>query len=169
MSHAFPALLVFASILSGSPLLAQSQVFVAGGRMVTGDDPGKLSISAGAEKIGNRGLSVGGDAVLRFGRTGFLPGFPEGQSYRQLVLSVFAGAHGHAGGRFEPFVHGGVSVVTDPDCCGPGGAWTLGGGANYWLGGRFGIRADARVAVAFGGEGGLMLARIGAVFRFPRC
>jgi hypothetical protein len=164
MSYTVAALFVLTALLVSSPSYAQSQAFVTAGQSLVGDDGAKLSLSAGGEKIGRHGLSAGADALVLFGRTGFRPGFPNGQSYRQYMLSAFAGAHG-LGTRLEPFVNGGVSIITDPDCCGPYVVWNVGGGASYWLRQRFGIRADARLALPFSGEGGLILGRVGMVFR----
>ncbi len=41
----------------------------------------------------------------------------------------------------------------------------IGGGTNYWFRNRFGVRLDARAALAFGGEGGLVMATMGIIFR----
>jgi hypothetical protein len=158
-----PCLLIV--LLLVSPIYAQSQGFVSAGRMVAGDDGAQFTLSAGGEKISASGLSAGGDAVVSFGRTGFRPGFPSGEPYRQYVLSGLVGAHVRAFKGFAPFVNGGVSIVTDPDCCGPGVGWNVGGGANYWLTSRFGIRADLRLVRAFAGEGGLAMGRVGMAFR----
>jgi hypothetical protein len=163
-----------ALILAWCPLLvspvfgqSQGQAYVAAGPATTGED-WTPHLAVGGERISSQGLSAGVDAGVLFGRTGFRPGHPQGQSYRQYVLSLTGGAHAlksFAGTPFEPFILGGISVVTDPDCCGPAMAWNLGAGTNVWLNTRVGIRVDARVFLPFGGEGGLILARVGMTFR----
>lgn len=136
---------------------------------MAGDDGWSSYLSAGAQKISSRGLSIGADMGMLIGRTGFRPGYPEGQSYRQYALSLIAGAHSFGGlgrMRLEPFVEGGISLVTDPDCCGPGFLWTVGAGANYWPNRR--IRTDGKVMLPFGGEGGMLMTRVGMTFRRSR-
>lgn len=166
-------LAVVSFVLLAAPAFAQSQAqhYVAGGTATAGDDGWSPYLSAGSQKISSRGLSIGADAGILFGRTGFRPGYPDGQRYRQYALSLIAGAHsigGLGGRRLQPFVMGGISFVTDPDCCGPGFLWTVGVGGNYWLTGRIGIRTDGRVMLPFGGEGGVLMARLGLTFRRPR-
>lgn len=85
--------------------------------------------------------------------------------YRQYLLSAMVGAHARRTRGFAPFVNGGMSMITDPDCCGPYVGWNVGGGANYWLSARLGIRADTRLVLPFAGEGGLAMGRVGIVFR----
>ena len=154
-----------AVLVLASPLYAQSQGFASVGRMIVGDDGPQLTASAGGEVVGPSGLFVGGEALVSFGRTGFRPGFPNGEPYRQYVLSALVGAQARSLGGFAPFVNGGLSLVTDPDCCGPGFGWNVGGGTNYWLTDRFGIRADLRLILALAGEGGSVMGRVGMVFR----
>jgi hypothetical protein len=163
----YPPIAVFALLLLSSPAYAQSQrqLFASAGSMLVGDDGAGLALSAGGEKITQRGASVGGDAVVRFGRTGFRPSAPDGEPYRQYLLSALIGAHALSASGLAPFLHGGVSLVTDPDCCGPGLGWNVGGGVNHWTNRRFGIRADVRLVLAFSGEGGLAMGRVGMVFR----
>ena len=68
---------------------SHGQVFASAGQMLVGDDGPQLTLSTGGEKIGARGLSAGGDVLVSFGRTGFRPGFPDGQTYRQYCCPVW--------------------------------------------------------------------------------
>ena len=158
---------VLALLLLPPLVHAQShgQIFASAGQMVVGDDGAQVTLSAGGEKVGARGLSAGADALVSFGRTGFRPGFSNGQPYRQYLLSALVGAHAVRERGFAPFINGGVSMITDPDCCGPYVGWNVGGGTHYWLTERLGVRADARVVLPFAGEGGLAMARVGMAFR----
>jgi hypothetical protein len=153
-------LLVFATTVD-----AQTQGFVSAGRMWVGDDPTGVAVSAGAQRIGRYGLSGGADAVVNFGRTTFRPGFPKGEPYRQYLVSGLVGAHARRAQGWAPFVNGGMSLVTDPDCCGPVFGWNVGGGTNYWLSDGLGIRGDVRLVLPFAGEGRLTMWGIGIAFR----
>jgi hypothetical protein len=162
-------LAVVSFTLLATPAFAQSQVqhYVAAGTATAGDDGWFPYVSAGSERISSRGLSIGADAGILFGRTGYRPGYPKGQRYRQYALSLIGGAHSIRGG-VALFVVGGISFVTDPDCCGPGFLWNVGAGINYWLNKRIGVRTDGKVMLPFGGEGGILMARVGLTFRTSR-
>ena len=144
---------------------SQGQRYVVGGLATT--EAWSPYVSGGGELLSSAGLSIGADGGVLFGRTGFRPRYPKGQTYRQYALSLIAGAHAlHGFGQaFEPFVLGGVSLLTDPDCCGPVMGWNVGGGANYWLKSRIGFRIDGRLIRQFGGEGGMVTAQAGITFR----
>ncbi len=139
-------LAVLTFVLLAAPVYGQPQthVSISAGRMFIGDDGGQTTFSTIAESVNARGFSAGAEALVSFGRTGFRPGFPNGERYRQYLLSGLVGVHGLAARGFAPFVNGGVSVITDPDCCRPGGLWNIGGGTNYWFGDRVGVRADVQ-------------------------
>jgi hypothetical protein len=154
--------LLAAASVYGQP---QSQVSISGGHMFVGDDGGKPTLSASAERVSARGVSVGAEALVSFGRTGFRPRFPNGQRYRQYLFSALIGVQGLSSRGFAPFVNGGVSLITDPDCCGPYGLLNVGGGTNYWLSDRLGVRTDLRLGLSFGGAPVLALGRVGMVFR----
>ena len=145
---------------------AQGEVFASAGPILIGEGA-QFSASSGGEQIGGRGLSGGVEGIIVFGRRDPRPSAPNGEPYRQLVLSGLVGAHSRRPRGMAPFVSGGLSFVTDPDCCGSGLGWTFGGGARYWLTEHVGIRADARLALGFGG-GGMVVGRIGMVFRRMR-
>jgi hypothetical protein len=143
---------------------AQNEGFASAGPILIGESP-QFSASFGAEQISERGLSGGVDGIMVFGRTGPRSGAPGGERYHQLVLSGLVGAHSRRPRGIAPFFSGGLSFVTDPDCCGPGLGWTVGGGARFWVTEHVGIRTDARLALPFGGEGGMLVGRIGMVIR----
>jgi hypothetical protein len=153
--------------LSAAPAYAQSQaqVSVSGGRMFVGDDGGKTTLSTTVESVNAHGFSAGAEALVSFGRTGFRPRFPNGERYRQYLFSGLVGLHGLGRRGFAPFVNGGVSLITDPDCCGPYGLLNVGGGTNYWISDRLGVRTGVRLGVSFGGVPVLALGRVGMVFR----
>jgi hypothetical protein len=163
MSYALALLAVF---FLACPVYGQAhgEVFASAGPILSGDGDAHFSVSFGSEQISAQGLSGGVDGVILSGRTGPRPGAPSGEPYRQLVLSGLVGAHSRRTRGMAPFVSGGLSLVTDPDCCGSGLAWTIGGGARYWLTSRVGIRAGAKLVLGFG-EGGMVLGGIGIVFR----
>ena len=133
----FTVVLCSIGLISSVPAHAQtkSQSYLAGGIARAGDDDVARYLSGGVERVTLGGLLGGADIGALFGRTTARPGYPRGQSYRQYALSAILGAHvppGVTGRPLDPFVAGGVSVLTDPDCCGPGFLWNLGGGTNYW-------------------------------------
>jgi len=139
--------------LLAAPTYAQSigEGFGSVGAMVAGDDPSKRSLAIGGEKIDPSGIAGGGDFLVMFGRTRPRPKYPNGQSYRQYVLSGVLGDHWQRARGVAPFLNVGLSYVTDPDCCGPLIGWNVGGGANYWFSSHFGVRTDARLVLAFRG------------------
>jgi hypothetical protein len=141
------------ALMVTSPSYAQSppQGFLSVGAAATDGGP-NLYVSGGAEKRVSGILSIGADAGMMFDPS-------------QYVFSALVGALGGQHVSFQPFVMTGVSLISDPDCCGPSAGWNLGAGTNYWFRERFGIRFDARAALAFGGEGGIVMTTIGIVFR----
>jgi hypothetical protein len=157
-------------LISSVPAHAQtkSQSYLAGGIARAGDDDVARYLSGGVERVTLGGLLGGADIGALFGRTTVRPGYPRGQSYRQYALSAILGAHvppGVTGRPLDPFVAGGVSVLTDPDCCGPGFLWNLGGGTNYWIGAHTGVRVDTKIYLGFGGQPIMIMARAGLAFR----
>jgi hypothetical protein len=149
------------------PAYAQSttEAFASVGKMAAGDDPWHNALSIGRENIASSGIGGGGDVLVMFGRTRPRPKYPNGESYRQYAASGVIGVYSRRAKGFAPFVNGGLSFVTDPDCCAPLIGWNIGGGANYWLSERFGVRTDARLMLPFTGGGGVALARFGMAFR----
>jgi hypothetical protein len=127
------------------PAYAQSvaEGFASLRMMKAGDDPSQKTLSMGGEKIDPSGIAGGGDVLVMSGRTSPRPKYPDGQSYRQYVLSGVIGWHWQRMRGFAPFLNGGLAYVTDPDCCGPSFGWSFGGGTNYWLTGHLGVRTDA--------------------------
>jgi hypothetical protein len=147
---------------------SRSQSYLAAGMARAGDDDVGRYLSGGVEGVTRGGFWGGVDIGALFGRTKARPGYPSGQSYRQYALSAIIGAHalrGVTSRRLDPFVGGGVSVLTDPDCCGPGFLWNLGAGTNYWIGARTGVRVDAKMYLGFGGQPVMIMARAGLAFR----
>ena len=159
------ALMVLTLLAAPTVRPVHREGFASAGMMVAGDDPSKRSLAIGGEKIDPSGIAGGGDVLVMAGLTRPRPKYPNGQSYRQYVLSGVIGGHWQRARGVAPFLNGGLSYVTDPDCCGPLIGWNLGGGANYWFSSHFGVRTDARLVLAFKGEGGLAIVRIGVAFR----
>ena len=149
------------------PAHAQSTAegFTSLGKMVAGDDPPRTVLSIGGEKVDAFRVAGGGDVLVMPGRTRPRPGYPTGRAYRQYVLSAVIGGHWRRTRAFAPFFNGGLSYVTDPDCCGPSIGWNVGAGGDHWFSRHLGVRTDARLVLPFGGEGGLAIARVGMAFR----
>lgn len=153
-------------LASGAFAQSQTQSYLALGRAGPGDTEGWASyIAGGGEQISQPGLMLGGDAAVLFFRTSPRPRHPHGERLHMFLFSVYGGVHVFRLARVEPFIAGGVSLITDPDCCGPGVGWQVGGGATVWMSDRIGIRFDTRWLRPFGGEGGLRTLGAGLTFR----
>lgn len=132
-----------------------SEKYASVGAVNPGDEPPRLYLSGGGDKVFDR-VSFGGDAgFVYFGRGG------RDQDDRFLTIVSVTGAFHPAPRtrRLQPFASAGPSLV------GAYFGWHAGGGATYWWARRTGLRVDLRVVAPFSGEGGLVLARAGVAFR----
>lgn len=146
--------------LVAHPAFAQvhSEKYASVGAVTPGDDPPRLHLSGGADRVFDR-ASFGADAgFVYFGRGG------RSQDDGFLTIASVTGAFHPAPPtrRLQPFISAGPSLV------GAYVGWHAGGGATYWWARRTGLRVDLRVIAPFSGEGGLVLARAGVAFRTLR-
>jgi len=121
--------------------------------------------SVSRERVSWQGISFGAEAALIRGRTGPRPGRLTGGAFEQFLGSLYGSLHRLSVGGVEPFAGAGISLVTDPDCCGPGVGWNLRGGTIVWLSRKFGFKVEGQMIRPFGGEGGLLVVAAGGVYR----
>jgi hypothetical protein len=133
-----------------------SQFYAAGG--VANSRP---YFSGGIERVNTSGFSIGAElGVVTLADPPPPPPYGSiGQDDRQWILSLIIGFHAprRVLGRpvvrkFEPFVAGGMSLVTD-STGGPGGAdgvlaFNGGVGATFWLTRHMGVRTDVKAWMA---------------------
>jgi hypothetical protein len=145
---------MLAVVMSTSPSFGQSplQGFFGIGAAATDGGP-NLYVSGGTEKMVSENVSIGADAGATF-------------DPHQYAFSAFVGAQRRRSARVQPVIRTGLSLISDPDCCGPYFGWNLGGGVNYWFRQRFGVRFDVRAVLLFHDDGGGMaMTTAGIVFR----
>ena len=142
------------SAQSGEGYRGQGQVFFAPGR---GLDTTTLHVGAGGEGFVYRGLAAGGEIGYLFPAQSFV--------YGAGILSVNGSYHLNRRSNWvvSPFVTGGYSLAFRGDRV---NLANFGGGLNYWLGKRTGLRLEVRDYIAPGYDTTHFVEfRIGLAFR----
>lgn len=131
-----------------------------------GDDGVQPAVAVSLERIGSGGVSLGGEVSLIFSDSedSISRGRKSGRS-ALFVASGLVGRRWNSARPVTPFLNVGVAAIRDPDCCGTGFGGQVGGGIDYALSSRVAIRSAASLAVPFGGEGGVVMLRLGVAFR----
>ena len=153
----YAAISLFLSFATAGPAMAQSSGYAFAG---FGRETGYSSYfhpGIGGDWLIKGGLGVGGEVGAVTARRAGAPNL--------ALISGNASYHVPvaAAGIIDPFVTGGISMVTT----GGGGdlLWNWGGGANWWLRPRLGLRLEVRDHVWTAASRHLVEFRIGVCFR----
>jgi len=149
------SLLPLAAFAQGPSVGVQPYTFIAPGTVAGGEAIGTIThVGGGADVIHRSGL--GGGAEL-----GYVGSFPDGFDYGIGLLSFSGSYRWLHGSPVVPFVNGGLTSVVFRSS---GFAWHAGGGIDYWLRDRFGLRLELRDHLPFGENAHLWGARIGVTW-----
>jgi hypothetical protein len=154
-------------LMLASPALAQSmsQGAVSIAAAGVGDAGLRPGVFAAIQTIRSRGIAIGADVgLIVFPHA--TRSTPHASSGRVMVVgSGFIGRYWRRSTPVAPFINAGLSAVRDPDCCGTSLGWRIGAGLDYRLRPWLRLRPEASVLAPLTGEGGILVGRIGLVFR----
>lgn len=142
-----------------SPRKAQGYVFVApGGVTECGRTDGYLHFGIGGEGVIYKGLGLGSEIGYMFAN-----GCPSCGLFLGSINGYYQFKSVGSSRRLAPFVTGGLSVALGSG--GGGGGLNFGGGVNYWLRRRVGLRLEFRDHIPAGAlNAHLWEGRIGFAF-----